>query len=393
MHADGFAKRVMKSAAPPDFERRVYCLLGLPIDALGLTEAVGKVEAAVATRTPCFISTPNLNFLMASTRDEAFRDSVIDSDLSLADGMPLVWISKLLGLPIRQRVAGSDLFERLRRGSASIKVFFFGGPDGVAERACERLNEEAMPMRCVGFASPGFVSVDAMSAPAQIDAINATGADFVVAALGAKKGQAWITRNRANVDAPVISHLGAVVNFVAGSVSRAPPVFQRLGLEWAWRIKEEPELWRRYADDGFGLLGLLFKNILPGALANLLAAPNTIAVQQARVSLRPDIVTNENCIGMTGAWTDKNLSPLRGALALAVTPHGNLRLDMEGVVWLDNAAIALLILLYGHQKRHGLAFQVSGAARSVRRALCRNGAGYLLDGVAPASPGQGNGKS
>jgi N-acetylglucosaminyldiphosphoundecaprenol N-acetyl-beta-D-mannosaminyltransferase len=184
--------------------------------------------------------------------------------------MPLIWMSRLLGVPLPERVTGSGLFERLRTdplpsGEAPIKVFFFGGPPGVAEVASRNLNAKPGGLVCVGFETPGFGSVDDMSTPDVLARINASKADFLVVALGAVKGQAWIQRNRAQLSVPVISHLGAVVNFVAGTVSRAPSWIQKTGLEWLWRIKEEPTLWRRYWHDGTALIKLLFGQLLPHA--------------------------------------------------------------------------------------------------------------------------------
>jgi len=92
-----------------------------------------------------------------------------------------------------------------------------------------------------------------------LQAINASQADFLVVALGAKKGQAWILHNLEHLQVPVVSHLGAVVNFVAGTVQRAPAAWQRAGLEWLWRIKEEPALFGRYWNDGLALFGLWWK--------------------------------------------------------------------------------------------------------------------------------------
>jgi N-acetylglucosaminyldiphosphoundecaprenol N-acetyl-beta-D-mannosaminyltransferase len=247
------------------------CLAGLPFDAVTLDEAAARVCRAIEQRQRLFLSTPNLNFLIAAQTDPAFRQSVVVSDLSVADGMPIVWMSRLLGLPIRQRVAGSDLFDALRQGAGQpilrrpISVFFFGGPPGVAERAAQVINSESRHMICVGFHDPGYVDVEDMSAPEVIEAINASNADFLVVALGAKKGQAWIGRNLIQLRVPVVSHLGAVVNFVAGTIDRAPLAWRKLGLEWLWRIKEEPSLFARYARDGWALLALLLGRVLPYA--------------------------------------------------------------------------------------------------------------------------------
>jgi len=95
-----FSKSPHSPPKQPSFDRPVHCMLGLPFDAVNLSEAVARVRHAVLTREPLFISTPNLNFLIASQKDPAFRDSVIHSDLSLADGMPILWLAKLLNVPI-----------------------------------------------------------------------------------------------------------------------------------------------------------------------------------------------------------------------------------------------------------------------------------------------------
>jgi len=262
------APALAELAAPSatDFHRPVHCILGLPFDALTMAQAQAALSDAIRRPRRCFLSTPNLNFLIGCLGDAAFRDSVIRSDLSVADGMPIIWIARALGVPVRERVAGSTLFERLRApGADPVTVFFFGGPEGVARRAADALNAEHGAMRCVGARSPGFGSIADMSSPALIDEINQARPDFLVVALGAKRGQAWIEHNLARLQAPLVSHLGAVVNFVAGTVARAPERLGGLGLEWLWRIKEEPALWRRYLEDGFALLKLLLTRVLPGA--------------------------------------------------------------------------------------------------------------------------------
>ena len=101
-----------------------------------------------------------------------------------------------------------------------------------------------------------------------IDKVNASEADFLAASLGARKGQLWLHRNHRRLTIPIRAHLGAVINFQAGTVKRAPTWLRACGLEWLWRIKEEPHLWRRYAHDGWVLLGLIFTRVVPLAVAN-----------------------------------------------------------------------------------------------------------------------------
>lgn len=360
-----------------DFEREVYCLLGLPFDAVTMDQAVEKVSVAARSRERCFLSTPNLNFAVASLNGGEFRDSVIRSDLSVADGMPLVWIARLLGVPIHERVAGSALFEMLRskRGKVLL-VYFFGGPDGVAEIASDKLNETRDGMVCVGHQSPGFASIESMSSPAVIADINASKADFLVVALGAKKGQAWIEHNLPQLQVPVVSHLGAVVNFVAGTVARAPEWVSRVGGEWLWRIKEEPLLWKRYYKDGLTLLRLITTSVIPCALIMKFRKRDAAAVAAAQVSL----LTEGNMCTITacGAWENSNLSSLRAAFASATETPSDIRVDFAGVTQIDSACIGLLMLLYKHQSKIGRNFEVTNTQPATRRLLRMFCADYLV---------------
>jgi N-acetylglucosaminyldiphosphoundecaprenol N-acetyl-beta-D-mannosaminyltransferase len=344
-------------AMPPDFNREVHCLLGLPFDDVNMVGAEQRIRHAAANRSPCFLSTPNLNFLIAAQSDVAFRNSVINSDLSIADGMPLVWIARLLGIPIRVRVAGSALFDTLRNEFGKpLSIFFFGGPDGAAEAACRRLNSEERGLTCAGFDSPGFGSIDEMSNEAIIQRINASNADFLVVSLGAKKGQAWIERNRRQISVPVISHLGAVVNFVAGTVKRAPAWMQNIGLEWLWRIKEDPLLWRRYLWDGLALLKLLAGRVLPYAWYLLHYKPDASQLAAAAIETTKD--EDNYIIHLRGAWTLRNIAPLRESFANAAAAEKNIRLDMSGVNYVDSAFLGLVMLLHGYQTQHRRQFNI-----------------------------------
>jgi hypothetical protein len=110
--------------------------------------------------------------------------------------------------------------------------------------------------------NPGFGTVEQMSTDAIISRINEANADFLVVSLGAAKGHSWIHENRTKLNTPVISHLGAVVSFVAGRTRRAPPALRSVGLEWAWRISQEPRLLTRYGRDALKLLGILTYDII-----------------------------------------------------------------------------------------------------------------------------------
>src|SRR5450432_2707293 len=97
-----------------DFTREVYGVLGIPIDVVDMSMALRKIEIAALGSAPFLISTANLNFLVNSRTDAEFRESLLRSDLCTADGMPIVWIARLLGVPIKKRIAGADIFEALK---------------------------------------------------------------------------------------------------------------------------------------------------------------------------------------------------------------------------------------------------------------------------------------
>lgn len=370
--------------AAVNFHRDVHCLLGLPFDAVRMADVIGLVRDAAARRTACFISTPNLNFLIACRSDTPFRESVINSDLSIADGMPLVWTARLLGIPILERVTGSGLFELLRTGpSKRLSVYLYGGPDGVAGTACGRLNAEPGGVHCAGFASPGFGSVKDMSSDATIAAINASDADFLLVSLGAKKGQAWIEHNRARISVPVISHLGAVMNFVAGTFRRAPPWMQRTGLEWLWRIKEEPALWRRYCSDGLAFIRLLATRVIPHYWFLHRHAPTRREIDSAALEICQGI--DETVIRLRGAWTRENLGPLRECFSSVSPADNDVRIDMEQVSFVDASLLGLLLLLHGSQKSHARRLTCAPLSRQVRRLFEYGCCEFLLDARLPVA--------
>jgi N-acetylglucosaminyldiphosphoundecaprenol N-acetyl-beta-D-mannosaminyltransferase len=368
--------------AHTDFHRLVYCILGLPIDAMSLDQATRKLQGAARRRIRCFLSTPNLNFLVWSHADPGFRDSVIRSDLSVADGMPLVWIARAMGIPIRERLAGSSLFERINKETySSMSVYFFGGPDGAACRAADTINSGSTKMTCVGYNFPGFGTIEDMSDTNIIREINENHPDFLVVALGAKKGQAWIERNLYAIAAPIVSHLGAVVNIVAGNISRAPFWMQRLGLEWAWRIKEEPALWKRYISDGGALVRLVVTRVIP-----CLFYQRYVTISRDRF-LRSTVASkraNDTCkLILEGPWNESNLTPLRKALTDVTSTPCDIVVDLGAVDYADSAFVGLCILLYGHQSKLNRRLRFDGVTTAMRRIFKAHCVEYLIqpDGV------------
>ena len=351
-----------------DFFRNVHCVMGLPIDAMSMDEAVQLLQKARVNRTKCFFSTPNLNFVIASQKQAAFRESVCMSDLSLADGMPLVWVAKLLQIPIRERVSGSDLFDRLRQQTESLwRVFFFGGPKGVGQDACLAIGAQSGGILPTGYIFPGFVNTDEMSREDLLECINQSESDMVVVSLGAAKGQDWICRNHQYIEAPVIGHLGAVINFVAGNIQRAPQWMQRAGLEWVWRAKEESTLVRRYLNDGLSFLRLLATRVLPLAWLQATHKPTSDELRAAAADLQQQ--DGVQLIRLRGAWGGSNLTPLRDIFTRVEQGSSDVVLDMGEVRGIDSAFLGLLLLLEQSLSTRQLRLRLTATPRSIRRYL------------------------
>jgi N-acetylglucosaminyldiphosphoundecaprenol N-acetyl-beta-D-mannosaminyltransferase len=364
----------------------VYCILGLPIDAIEMPAVVSKIEFAAGCRAPLFLSTPNLNFLVRARSDPEFRDSVLLSDLCPPDGMPLVWIARLMGLPVKSRIAGSDIFDALmsrRHPARQLKVYLFGGADGVAAEAARTINDGHVGLRCVGAMSPGYGNVDELSKDEIIDLVNASNADFIMASLGALKGQLWLHRNRRRLGVPVRSHLGAVINFQARTIRRAPVWLRKFGFEWLWRIKEEPQLWRRYLNDGLVLIRLLVTRTLPLIAESLW--------RQVRYSGKPDVLILQaraddsvTRLALIGAATKHHIEKAASMLRELVQTQTEVVIDVSRTDFIDARFFGLLLMFRKQLVDRGAHLIFIGASPGISRIFRLNGVEFLLataDGV------------
>jgi len=368
-------------ALSDDLSREVYCILGMPIDAIDLPSVLARLNLAAAARSMLFLSTPNLNYLVHCHSDVEFRDSLLLSNLCPADGAPIVWLGRLLGVPIKERVAGSDIFAALKsvRGpERPLRVFLFGGDEGVAAAAADALNDAHTGVVCVGWHFPGYLSVEELSRDSVINAINSVEADFLVVCLGSKKGQLWLKRNVERLRTPIRAHLGASLNFEAGTVKRAPAIFRRLNLEWLWRIKEEPYLWKRYWHDGWTLLYLAFFNVLPLLLYRIM----TIRQSKEQLTVTSERQVDHSRLIFEGAATRKNIKGIISALRATLADHRRILIDLTAVSVIDSRFLGVLLVFRKMASFSGAELVLTGASSRLERIIRLNGADFLL---APAA--------
>lgn len=221
----------------------------LHVDVLRTEEALDAIEALVRRGRGGAVFTPNVDHVVKAERDLAFREAYAAADLSLADGMPLVWLSRLLPAPLPERVAGSDLVLPLARRAAARgwRVYLLGGAPGDAVRAAKVL--AGMGVSVVGVDAPRIVLGPEGRGEAQAAAerVRSAHPDLLFVALGAPKQELWIHRHLETLRPAVALGIGASLAFIAGTVPRAPRWIARVGLEWAYRLVREPRrLWRRY---------------------------------------------------------------------------------------------------------------------------------------------------
>jgi N-acetylglucosaminyldiphosphoundecaprenol N-acetyl-beta-D-mannosaminyltransferase len=362
-----------------EFAREVYGFMGVPIDVTSLGAMVRNIEKAAANATPMLISTTNVNFLRTSRRDSDFRASLILSDICTADGMPIVWLGRLLGIPMKERVAGSDLFDLLKctRSTRPLKVFLFGGAKGVAATAEAKLNaQQGGGVICAGSLYPGYGSVEEMSTDAIIDTINGSGADILAVALSAPKAHQWLQLNRERLTIPVRAHFGATINFQAGTKRRAPKRMQQCGLEWLWRIKEEPQLWRRYAKDGGVLLQMIVGRVIPLLLVTQWQRLRRRTARE--FAIRKFEGENLVMLDLSGSATAQNLEKAAPLLRMAAASAKDVLINLAGTRHIDARFIGCLLVLDKQLRERQRRLKLTAAPRSVKRVFRLSGFSFLL---------------
>ena len=239
--------------------RRVE-LAGARIDRVDLALAVSRISGFLADGARHQIVTVNLDFLRIARQNDPFREAINRADLAVADGMPLVWVSRLKNDPLPERVTGNELVDECcaLAAAAGRGVFLLGAGEGVAAVAAEKLQERHPGLRIAGVYSPPFGPPSASEDDHIIELINAATPAFLFVALGAPRQDLWIQQHLHRLDVSVAMGVGCVLDLLAGNVQRAPAWMQRGGLEWTYRLMQEPgRLWRRYFMEDIPVLGRL----------------------------------------------------------------------------------------------------------------------------------------
>ena len=343
--------------APP-----TVVVLGIPFHNVTYDEAVAWACQRIQSRQPGYIATANMDFVMQSWRDPELQRILLEADLVVADGIPIVWLSALLGPHLKARVTGSDLVPMLARMARDngFSMYNLGGAPGVPEKAAQVLQQRFPGLRMAGCDSPPRAEILDMDHHAILDRLDAAAPDLLLVAFGAPKQEKWVNLHVRTWKIPLTIGIGGSLDFLAGVQRRAPRIVQRMALEWLWRMCSDPRrLFGRY-------------------LGNIRFFLQT-ALELLRIRCQPD--TPEACIGadsplrrMAHVEKFERLSSECQAdrFCSAIEEKSTdqpVVVDLGGVPWLSSLEQGALLRLTTQLRRRQQLCLLTGAGSRVRRLL------------------------
>lgn len=364
-------------------------ILGIPVDNLTMEETIDRIfsmiEAYQRDQRPRLVATVNVDFVVNTLtwqlqriRHPELLDTLRRADLVTADGMPLLLISRLLGSPLKERVPGADLVPKLageaaKRGKS---LYFLGGREGVGKRAASLLQEQHPDLLIAGIDSPSVCIEGTKLADAEemdqsiIARVNNARPDILLIAFGNPKQEIWFNRNRNRLRVPVSIGIGGTFEFIAGAVRRAPAWMQKAGLEWIFRISQDPgRLWKRYFVDFFKF-GLM---VWPAVLYyqhkrlsyQLIPTKGTLPTET-----RPELGPASgllNVITLPGRLDLFALKHVSGAVDQAFAGSSNVVLDFGRVSFIDSTGIGFLMRTLRRAEKEGCGIYLVRVAPKARR--------------------------
>jgi N-acetylglucosaminyldiphosphoundecaprenol N-acetyl-beta-D-mannosaminyltransferase len=332
-------------------------ILGVPIDNVTMEETLERIAEFVRQGSFHHIATANVDFLVHAIDNPEYKEILSRCDLVVADGMPVVAASRLLGTPLRERVTGADLVPLLAK--EKYKIYLLGAKPEVAQVAAARLEE--LGATVVGRFSPPVGPIESYDNDAILADLERTRPDILLVALGAPKQERWIHYNRHRLNVPVCIGVGASLDFMAGQVSRAPAWMRKTGLEFAYRIYAEPKrLARRYLKGAVWMA-----RYFPVQYVNNLARRR---VGQT-LKIKTESIGAVRILSASGMMTGARLVDLETTADAAVKNGGPLVVDLTGVSYLGADGVRALTGLLRGARNNGRQLFLAGATPALSRTL------------------------
>lgn len=225
-----------------------FQILGLRVAAIQIPDVIEQMKEWIAGREQCHsVAFTGLHGVSESSKHSEFKDILKSTDLVVADGMPLVWLGRLQGHPLRRRVYGPELMETFCRETQSqFRHFFYGGAPGIAENLARTL-EERFHIVVAGTYCPPFRELTEEEDNAAVERVQQASPDVLWVGLSTPKQERWMHQHRARLRVPVLLGVGAAFDICSGNIRQAPAWMRENGLEWLFRLWVEPRrLWKRY---------------------------------------------------------------------------------------------------------------------------------------------------
>ncbi len=336
-------------------------VIGVPIDNVSMEETLRRIDDFVLEGSFHQIATANVDFLVNAVGNREYKEILCQCDLVLADGMPIVWASHLLGAPLAERVTGADLVPRLaqlsrRRGYG---IFLLGATPEVCEVAAARLEE--MGARIAGKLTPPLSGLDKFDNDHILAEIEKANPDILLVALGSPKQEKWIHQHRHRLKVPVCIGVGGSLDFLAGAIPRAPGWMQGAGLEWLCRLWAEPRrLAPRYLKDALGMA-----RYFSVQLAFSMGARRSGGALQVGV----ESIGSVNILSASGRMTGPRLDQLELAAFSRASEGGALVVELTGVSYLGADGIRALAGLRRLASSRGCEFWLAGIPQAFARTL------------------------
>ena len=349
--------------------RQIVGILGTPIDVLDTEAVLNRLEQFIEEGKFHQIATANTDFLINALEDPELRYILRNADLVMPDGMPLLWAAKMMRSPLPERVTGADIVPAIAKLAAKkgYRVFMLGAKPEVAQKAKAKMEADNPGLKIVGCFSPPIAKLVEMDHKAIIDLIQESKPDILLVAFGNPKQEKWIHLQQAALkDVAVCIGVGGTFDFIAGQISRAPMWMQKTGLEWLFRLAQEPKrLWKRYTKDiwQFGRY-LLWQW---SAVRHRVDTP--MELHSARLG-------DCTVISLSGELNQLAVPQIQEVSEEALQSRTHLILDMQNVTGLDGAALGMLINLPKRAAFHRLDITLVAVSESIRKILHRSQLGF-----------------
>lgn len=322
----------MASALPS-----TVAILGVPFHNVTMDETIAFVDEKIRDRGFHQIATANVDFLVHAIRDKEMQQILCSCDLVIPDGMPILWGSRLLGSPLKQRVCGVDLVPRLAELCAreGYSMFFLGASEQNSFRAAENLKQRYPGLRIAGRYSPPVMPLDLMNHEDILRRIERAKPDILLVAMGNPKQEKWLAMHRHRLNVPICIGIGGSIDFVAGAVKRAPRWMQSTGLEWFYRMMQEPRrLVQRYIGDACG-----FARYMPQQMIAMAMQPR----RKTKSGIFADQAGNTSVISVYGDLTGPMLEEFNVMTRDAVDCGMNLVLNLSQTHYIGPDALGSLV--------------------------------------------------